>query len=381
MTNIRTRLSNANARRCTRARREHLRRSSRRLVDPLRTANQRLVETSLPELWHAAHALLDTNAELPSVDGILAFEARLDGTPLRAAEHPLTRALRGEPFEDYEVLVRRADGSIRHVVSNGTTVRDARGVTHALVICRDVTDLRVVEQRCEEYVGNIAHDLRNPLATIVMSAGLMQRSPEGYTEHAARIEKNARRMTQMVDELLEASALNSNAQLASMPVDLGQVVTDVVALMDEASAQRLVIEGGATSYPVVADVPRLQRCIVNLLSNALKYSSTTNPVVIRLARAGRQVELDVVDCGIGIPAADVERVFERHYRTAAGRAKASGLGLGLYITRLIVEAHGGRIDVLSAVGKGSQFRLFFPLATGLAKVTPPSRARHKRSAA
>jgi len=102
---------------------------------------------------------------------------------------------------------------------------------------------------------------------------------------------------------------------------------------------------------------RLERVVANFVTNALKYSAEDAPVSVRLARRGSDVSLEVIDRGIGIAPESVNRLFERYYRAPGGKARASGLGLGLYIARLIVEAHGGRIDVSSEVGKGSTFRL------------------------
>jgi signal transduction histidine kinase len=100
--------------------------------------------------------------------------------------------------------------------------------------------------------------------------------------------------------------------------------------------------------------------IANLLTNALKYSAEDSPVVVRLKRRENAVELEVIDRGIGIAPDSIKKLFDRYYRTAAGKANASGLGLGLYIVRLTVEGYGGRIGVFSEVGKGSTFRVRFP---------------------
>lgn len=118
-------------------------------------------------------------------------------------------------------------------------------------------------------------------------------------------------------------------------------------------ARRVHVEtDDSQKYLVFADAPRLERVIANLLTNALKYSAGDADVNVRLARKDDDVELSVIDRGIGIPPESVRRLFERYYRTTPGRARASGLGLGLYIARLIVELHGGRIEVASEVGEG-----------------------------
>jgi signal transduction histidine kinase len=131
--------------------------------------------------------------------------------------------------------------------------------------------------------------------------------------------------------------------------------------MDEEGAGRITIEtDDDRPYVVLADASRFERVVANLLTNALKYSPVDAPVTVRLSRKGSDVELDVVDRGIGIAPDSVKMLFDRYHRTAAGKARAGGLGLGLYIARLIIDAHGGRIDVSSEVGKGSTFTVILP---------------------
>ena len=182
---------------------------------------------------------------------------------------------------------------------------------------------------------------------------------------AERVERNVQRMSSMLEELTEATTLESHGiALHREARDLRELVARVVNRMDHARARRITIEADvATSHVVLADVSRLERVVENLLANALKYSAENAGVIARVLRKGGDVELDVVDRGIGIPSESVEMLFDRYYRTKAGKARASGLGLGLYIARLLVEAHGGRIEVSSEVGKGSTFRLILPAHT------------------
>jgi signal transduction histidine kinase len=187
----------------------------------------------------------------------------------------------------------------------------------------------------------------------------------GLTEDvglAERAERNAMQMKAMLDELTEATSLESRGvALRRAACDLRGLVAGVVDRMDDARARRITFEiDDASPHVVLADASRLQRVVANLLTNALKYSAEDAPVNARLARRGNAVEIDVVDRGIGIAPESVKMLFDRYYRTTAGKARASGLGLGLYIARLIVEAHGGRIEVSSEVGEGSTFKVILP---------------------
>jgi signal transduction histidine kinase len=127
------------------------------------------------------------------------------------------------------------------------------------------------------------------------------------------------------------------------------------------AVERLRLEVPEALPPVSADPTRLERILINLVSNALKYAPGDTEVVLAGAPVEGQVRISVADHGPGIPPAEADRVFERFYRSASATRK-EGLGLGLYITRLMVEAHGGRIELESAPGRGATFHVLLPAA-------------------
>jgi PAS domain S-box-containing protein len=297
----------------------------------------------------------------------------VDDEPLPRDRRPLERALRGETFADYEVVSVRSNGARRHVATTGTCMRDVEGdVALAIVIYRDVTALRRLEQQRDEYLALISHDLRGPLATVRMSLDLLRASMADDSDPEAllaarlslleRSERNIHRMSAMLDELREATSLEAHGvELERAPCDLRRLVEDVVENLDDARARRIAIEASdAEGYHVLADARRLERVIVNLVTNALKYSPDDAPVTLHLRLETSSVELAVIDRGIGIAAEAMKRLFDRFYRTAAAKSRTSGLGLGLYIARLIAELHDGRVDVTSKVGEGSTFKLTLP---------------------
>ncbi len=316
----------------------------------------------------AARGILGVgDADLTTVAALNALQAHdLEGRPLGAEQRCLKRALRGERFVDSEVIRTRPNGEQRRVLSTGTSVTDDGGnVVMAIVVFRDVTELRRLEQERDEYVALISHDLRSPLSGILMFISGMKRSMvrTGLPLRLAdRAEKNVLKMKAMLDDLTEMTALEAHG-VDRQPVvcDLRALIVGVVDGLEDEAARRVTIEtDDALSCRVLGDPVRLERVVGNLLTNALKYSAEDAPVVVRIARKGSEVELDVIDRGIGIEPESVKRLFDRYYRTRSGEERARGLGLGLYIARMIVEAHGGRITVSSEVGKGSTFRLFLP---------------------
>jgi PAS domain S-box-containing protein len=324
----------------------------------------------------AARNMLGCVDECPTVEALYSLETQdLQGRRLSGEQHPIGRALLGEQFADYEVLRVRPNGERRRVVSTGTQVNDSMGnVALAIVVFRDITEQRRLEQQREEYLSLISHDLRNPLGAILIFLDTLasmerteERPPIPLALRANLIERcmrNCKRMTAMLEELTEATSLESHGvSLQRRACDLRELVASAVDSLDEARTGRITLETAdarAASYAVFADASRLERVITNLLTNALKYSAEDTPVTVRFAQKGNEVTLDVIDRGIGIPAENVKRLFDRYYRTTAGKARAGGLGLGLYIARLVIEAHGGRIDVSSEVGRGSTFTLILP---------------------
>jgi len=324
----------------------------------------------------AARVILGFRGDEPTVLALNSLEALdLEGRSLSHERRPLSRALRGESFKDYEVVRVRPSGDRRRVLLTGTSVRDRDdNVVLAIVVFRDITEQRHIEQERAEYLALISHDLRSPLSVVLMSLALLKEptgTSDGPSSRAVRLhiaeraERNAKRMAEMLDEISESTSLESEGvALRRAACDMRNVIEKVVDGMVDARARRVTVEtDGAPLYEVYADASRLERVVANLITNALKYSSEDAPVTVRLARKQSDIVLEVIDRGIGIPPESAKRLFERYYRAPGGKERASGLGLGLYIARLIVDAHGGHIDVSSVLGKGSTFRLTLHAAT------------------
>jgi two-component system, NtrC family, sensor histidine kinase KinB len=288
--------------------------------------------------------------------------------------HPERRAeivrevMEGTDVVKVENQYRRRDGSI--VVGNLTarSVRDPEG--HFLYLegfIEDVTQRREAERLREEYLNLISHDLRAPLVVVTGHSDLLRRRlaaaqmPE-ETRSAEAIFKSARRMSSMIEDLVESARMEAGQMvLHRRMVDLQELVMEVVeksiSLEDR---PRLRLESVRPVPPLPLDPERVERALVNLITNALKYSPPEAPVVVRVDRSDDEVITTVVDQGPGISPEKLSHLFERFYRVSTG-VKVEGLGLGLYISRLIVEAHGGRIWVESQEGRGSSFSFALPI--------------------
>lgn len=220
----------------------------------------------------------------------------------------------------------------------------------------------------EDFVRVAAHDMRQPLTAVSTTAALLHRSLEAQglerpAAQARRILENGTRLSDMLGELVDAARLESGTlQLERVPLDLGELVADVLARMAGTDGrERLRLEAPDGVCRVVGDRGALERVAINLVTNALKYDDGRSPIVVRLAREGTEVCLSVQDRGPGIPREALPHLFDRYYRVGGG-ARRDGLGLGLYITRMFVEVLRGTIGVRSREGEGSTFEVRLPAA-------------------
>jgi len=273
-----------------------------------------------------------------------------------------------KPFVLPENSNRHRDGRLVVLETSAVPFYDEAGRFRGYRgVDRDVTTRKQVELLREEYLSLISHDMRAPLSVIMGQADWLRRALEdrGMEKEAGSAESilaGARRMSVMLEELVESASLESGRMvMRRQPLDLPELVSQVVQRVGSIEDRaRLQIEFQRPVPLVPADPERIERVLVNLITNALKYSPSDRPVVVRLAPQERSVVISVADQGEGIPPEEQGLIFERFYRSRA-RGKAEGLGLGLYIARLIVEAHGGRIWVESQPGRGSTFSFSLPL--------------------
>ncbi len=228
-----------------------------------------------------------------------------------------------------------------------------------------IRDLEAMQEQREDYLRAASHDLRVPLQVVLLRGETLARAAgEGTREHrlARNIVAAARQMGSMIQDLVDAVHLESGTvRLSRKPVELEAFLPEALALMKGAlDTERVSLELPRDLPAVAAEPQRLARVVQNLLANALKYSPPESPVTIRAWRAGGDLVVSVEDRGPGIAPEHRARVFERFYRGAQAGGPG-GLGLGLYISRLTVEAHGGRMWCESRPGEGSEFRFTLPL--------------------
>ncbi len=304
-----------------------------------------------------------------------------DGEPLPQEDAPLARALAGEQVRDTEWAVRRPDGTTRLLTGNASPLRHPDGtLAGALLVARDITEQRRTEQALQqavrtrdEFLSIASHELRTPLSTLLLQAsGLLRafRIPAGERLPEARLLKKAEslkrqadRLEALVSGLLDVSRLASGKlDLQLEEVDLRQLASELVERLAEASAAAAVPSRIHLHAPVPVvgrwDRLRVEQVLTNLLTNALRYGRD-RPVELRVEGTPAVARVQVRDEGIGIPEEAQQRIFGRFERAASSR-NYGGLGLGLWLTRELVEAMQGTIHVQSRVGEGSTFTVELP---------------------
>lgn len=303
--------------------------------------------------------------------------------------------------------IRRRDGVTRQHLLVVSPVRDDRGAEIGYVVtAEDITErteteerlrealaaeraaserLREVDQAKDTFVSNVSHELRTPITSILGYTELLAEGGYGdlteeQTDAVRRIARNSSRLLSLIADLLTLSRIQeSGVGLADRDLDLGDVVraaTALVAVVYESRDLEVAVEVPSEPVPYRGDREQLERVVINLLSNAVKFTPDGGRVVVRLATEGDDAVLAVTDTGIGIPAEEQAQLFDRFFRsTLSQHNEIPGTGLGLPITRTIVERHGGRVEVESAVGQGTTVRVVLPLrgADGPTPRTDPVR--------
>jgi signal transduction histidine kinase len=291
----------------------------------------------------------------------------LDGRRLQHDQLPAARALRGERGVRAEFLVRNAGGGCTPIaLSAGPIIGPDGSVLAAVAAFEDITAAKELERLREEWSGVVAHDLRQPLGTISLTAQMLAHATgeAKLLKYADQIHGAAQRLHRMVGDLMDLSRLDAHRlELVRQRVDVPALVRAVAERVAPQTPDRAFDVSILGQVPNVdADPDRIAQVMENLLTNAVKYGKGGTTILTSVSWEDGHVAVAVTNEGRPLTAEELSRIFERFHRTASAKLEGiQGVGLGLYITRSLVEAHGGRITAESTPAGQTTFRFTLPL--------------------
>jgi two-component system, OmpR family, phosphate regulon sensor histidine kinase PhoR len=332
----------------------------------------------------AEERLVFYNRAFSEIFGVQASTA--DGRPLieavRNAELVglIRKALRGEEGLQSDIslgIVQMQNFSATAApvkaleTANGNEADGTAKPSGAVVVLHDVTELRRLERVRQDFVANVSHEFKTPLTAIqgfaeTLLSGALD-DPTNNRRFLDIIRNHAMRLARLTNDLLKLARIEAGKlEVEFFPVGLMELIEGCAeTTLFKASRKQITleIEVPPNLPPVRGDASLLRDVLQNLLDNAIQYTPECGHIHVTAETRGREAVITVSDTGIGIPASDRERIFERFYRVDAARSReAGGTGLGLSIAKHIVEAHGGRLWVESVIGEGSKFFFSIPIA-------------------
>jgi PAS domain S-box-containing protein len=326
----------------------------------------------------------DRNLAIQSLRGWRHAPGNDEAIPLAPDQWPLQRALRQRRAVTSIIDIAPVDAAVRRrtVLMSAGPVLDAAGdVIAGVVVQVDITKrvqaeaaLRRADRQKDEFLATLAHELRNPLAPIRTAVELIRlRDPADATVRRSQviIERQVLHLSRLVDDLLDVSRITlGTIQLRQQTLDLGAVALSAVeSVKSTLDAAGLTLEQQIGPSPVLVrgDATRLAQCILNILNNAVKFTPRGGRIMLRVAQQGPMVSVEVVDNGSGIAPSSLEKIFELFVQEQPSGYGNTGLGIGLALTRKLVELHGGTVWADSeGPGHGSTFVIELPAVSAAA---------------
>jgi signal transduction histidine kinase len=237
-----------------------------------------------------------------------------------------------------------------------------------VTIVHDITERVVAEQRKDEFVSMTSHELKTPVTSLKGFTNILQRRLTRQGDHQglhylSRIDAQLNKLTKLITDLLDISRLQTGVLAFEKEwFSLDSLIDEIVENVQAATTTHAIAVEGSTGAQILGDKDRLGQVFINLLTNAVKYSPRADKVLVRLSREGNQALVSVQDFGIGIDEAYHQRIFERFYQVSDPEERTyPGLGIGLYLSKAILDRHAGSITVTSRKGAGSTFAVALPI--------------------
>ncbi|MGE5619293.1 MAG: GAF domain-containing protein [Sphingomonadaceae bacterium] len=290
------------------------------------------------------------------------------GEPLAFDQLPPVQVLAGESFTNRVIMITPLSGKgDRYLSISGSPIHDADGqIVAAVNVARDVTEVKEVDLLKDEFISVASHELKTPLTVVKGYAQILvhrlRSLPEraGEAKMAGQILEQTNRMSDLAERLLDVSRIQfGRLTLEKQQVDLAALVREVAERIRMGVKKHPIHISAGRPAPARVDPGRIEQVITNLISNAAKYSPDGADIDVAVERQDNQTLISVRDHGYGIPREQQPHIFRRFFRASTGQGK-QGAGLGLYVSKGIVETHGGRIWFDSEEGKGTTFYVALP---------------------
>jgi signal transduction histidine kinase len=238
----------------------------------------------------------------------------------------------------------------------------------SMILAAVVAERRALEQRKDEFIRMASHELKTPLTSVQAYTELLHMkfaelgNPEAL-RYLAKMATQIDKLSRLIADLLDLSKMQvGKVAFAEEVVDVEALIREVVENLQYTAARHQISIEGTAQREIVGDKERLGQVLINLITNAVKYSPSADRIIVHLTPTQETLTVSIQDFGIGIPKAHQEKVFERFYRVSSDRDRTyPGLGIGLYLAHQIIERHGGKMWVESVEGQGSTFSFSLPL--------------------
>ena len=284
-------------------------------------------------------------------------------------EEIISKLRQGIRIHHYETVRLRKDGTLFEVSLSISPVKDATGrIIGAAKIARDVSERRELERRKDEFISMASHELKTPVTALKGFTQLLlrrfkNRNDEESIRSLARMDAQIDRLTTLISDMLDLSKMQSGQLAYRMEqFDLAELIREIIENVQGTTQTHQLLLEKTVEVQIYGDRDRIGQVLINLLTNAIKYSPTAERIIVGMAIHEENALVSVQDFGIGISQSYQESIFQRFYQVNEPAEKTyAGLGIGLYIASQIIERHQGRLWVQSRKGEGSIFRFSLPL--------------------
>ncbi|HXT82915.1 MAG TPA: ATP-binding protein [Verrucomicrobiae bacterium] len=326
--------------------------------------------------------IVQTNRQLENILGVKiskdfvigkdmpTFPVKENKQPVIPAQSPLSQAIKAnKPVVGKEFEFERKDGKQVTVQVNASVIKNKKHqVIAAASIITDITQQKELERQKDDFLSMASHELKTPVTSLKMFIDLQRqqlqtKNPQKATYFNERIQDQANRLKELINDLLDVSSIQTNKlRFNKEKFDIISVLHDTVEGLQATTKKNEIVIKGSNSEKVYGDRYRIYQVLVNLISNAIKYSPNSKKIIVSSKKDKKNVVISVQDFGTGINKTQQNKIFERLYQVTDPQEKTfPGLGLGLYISKNIIERHHGKLWVKSTKGKGSTFYFSLPL--------------------